>query len=77
MSDTTVQPPATPMTPDAALAKLMASYGAAETALRKFVADVEDVTHAEASGVRGLAATLLATLRAGKPEAAKAGNPGV
>ena len=60
---TTPEPAAKPTTIDDALA----AYSAAEKAILKAVAVTEDLVHDEASGLRALFATTLATLRAGKP----------
>lgn len=52
---------------EAAFAKAMAAFSAAEKSLLALVAAVADLVHPEASGLRGLAATVLSELRAGKP----------
>ncbi|HXJ43181.1 MAG TPA: hypothetical protein VNH18_28130 [Bryobacteraceae bacterium] len=45
----------------------MAAFSLVEKALQKAADVVADLQHEEASGLRGLFATCLATLRAGKP----------
>lgn len=58
------QPPAT----NTDIAAVMKAFDKAEKALQDAVKLSGDLVHEEASGLRGLFATTLATLRAGKPE---------
>lgn len=62
-------PPADKLAADAkaTIDDAMAAFSSCEQALLKAQDVVADLEHAEASGLRGLFATVLATLRAGKP----------
>jgi len=66
MADEAVQPGQPPAL-KTDIATVMAAFSKAEKALVDAASLCADFEHAEASGLRGLFATTLATLRAGKP----------
>ena len=67
MADQEVKPGQPPAAPVTDLTTVMAAFSKAEKALEDAVKVSENLVHDEASSLRGLFTTVLATLRSGKP----------